>query len=176
MSNDHNKAPTSNPTPLGLDWITWPKQPHCDCMWKFAVNSYKTNKYGNDMLTELSLKLAHWKNENVFPVDLKLRAPAVLFSAMMFVKSKLTSVARIQQAAGRRRGLRRFGLGLRSRDHQPLLHLQVLLPLEQGTVPSKIGGVGNLITIVEFGFCLGKFFDEKCTGIFFSDQMFDLIN
>jgi len=86
MSNDQNKAPVKS-CHSNYGWMGWPKKECCDCMWKISVNPYATNKYGNDKLTELALNLSHWKNENVFPIDLKLRAPAVLFSAMLFVKS-----------------------------------------------------------------------------------------
>ena len=73
-------------------WTSWPKEGCYACVGRFFANPYTTNKFSNDMMTETALNLAHWKRENVFPVDLKLRAPAVLFSVMLALKSWFISL------------------------------------------------------------------------------------
>ena len=52
----------------------------------FIRNPYDKNEYGYDALTELSWRLTLWKKENVFPLDLKLRAPAVFLSTLLIMK------------------------------------------------------------------------------------------
>ncbi len=78
-------------THSNYSWLTLPKEDYYACVAQFLFNPYKTNKFGNDMLTEKALKLAQWKRENVFPVDLKVRAPAVLFGSIVAMKSQLIS-------------------------------------------------------------------------------------
>ncbi len=101
MSNDQSQSQTPPchsqipPCHFHFNRMECPKKQCMDYMCRLAIDPYKANSYGNDMITSSALKFAHWKNENVFPVDLKLRAPAVLFSSMLFVKSWLISVSRI---------------------------------------------------------------------------------
>ena len=65
--------------------------PYQNYIW----SPYKKNEHGSDALTELSWRLTLWKKENVFPIDLKLRAPCVFFTTILAMKGFLNRVYRI---------------------------------------------------------------------------------
>ena len=67
-----------------------------DCPYQgYIINPYRRNEYGIDPLTELSWRLTLWKKENVFPIDLKIRAPAVFLTTLLIMKRGLTSFQRV---------------------------------------------------------------------------------
>ncbi len=67
-------------------WSDWRKcwASGSECPYQnFMCNPYRKNRYGVDALTELSWKLTLWKKENVFPHDLKVRAPSVFVGSIL---------------------------------------------------------------------------------------------
>ena len=80
----------------------------------YIENPYQKNQFGVDPLTELAWRLTIWKKENVFPIDLKIRAPAVFISSLVLSSRFLISLSRIQQAVCGGRSLPRASLGLLS--------------------------------------------------------------
>ena len=81
----------------------WSKDCKADCndcpYSQFICNPCKKNKYGYDALTELSWRLTMWKKENVFPIDLKVRAPVVFLSTLLIMKGEVIRIPRIQQGS-----------------------------------------------------------------------------
>ena len=67
-------------------WERWQKMAKggTNCPYQgYVRNPYRRNQYGVDPLTELAWRLTIWKKENVFPIDLKIRAPAVFLSSLV---------------------------------------------------------------------------------------------
>ena len=54
-------------------------------------NPFKKNDNGIDRLTEKAWQLSLWKRENVFPIDIKLRALSVLMLTLLGLKGILKS-------------------------------------------------------------------------------------
>lgn len=62
------------------------------CYWNPLSNPYTVNpRTGLDHFSNLAWQVTMWKMENVFPYDLRLRAPVVALLTIFSMKSEVIS-------------------------------------------------------------------------------------
>lgn len=86
--------------------------------WNPMSNPYKVNpRTGLDHFSNLAWQVTMWKMENVFPYDLRLRAPVVALLTIFSMKSKLISQQRHYKTAFWRSYILLVRVAFGSRDH-----------------------------------------------------------